>query len=109
MKDKPVLVEIEKGLFAFSHLERNPESEKVILDYVERHKMKTNARTVLTWDEINVLFSLYNTRETGNRNTFIEKAMEKYPSITWREACLIWQGFDRGAEEWQYRSDNYQE
>jgi len=30
--------------------------------------------------------------------------MEKYPSITWREACLIWQGFDRGAEEWQYHT-----
>jgi len=66
--------------------------------------MSDTARTVLTWDEIDALFSLYNTRETGNRNTFIEKTMEKYPSITWREACLIWQGFDRGAEEWQYHT-----
>jgi hypothetical protein len=55
----------------------------------------------LHYDVIDQLFKWYNSENFSNRNIFIKKVTKEYAYINENEACVIWQAFDRAAEEWQ--------
>lgn len=49
--------------------------------------------------QINDLFILYN--KTGNLHSFIRYGLELKYDLNEDQLTLIWQGFDKAAEEWQ--------
>ena len=53
----------------------------------------------ITHDQISNLFDLY--KKTGNRYSYIKYALELKYDLDQDQLTLIWQGFDRAAEEWQ--------
>jgi hypothetical protein len=56
----------------------------------------------LDYDQITKLFLLYN--KTGNWHSFIRDGLKlEYDHLDQNKLSLIWQAFDRAAEEWQKR------
>jgi hypothetical protein len=57
-------------------------------------------KLALHWDDVDKLFAVYN--RIGKRDQYVKKALEM--GFTEYEAVLLWQGFDRAAEQWQNSS-----
>lgn len=57
------------------------------------------------YDVINALFSLYISREYSYKDSFHAKVREEGFCLSNREIDLIWQAFDRAAQEWQGRNN----